>query len=76
MIWHDPTCLAGPFTKERSWWSASPDVPGVVEDDASNTDIRVDLVQRTRAAIEAGTYDTPDKLEIAVLNLSRNLHLA
>lgn len=36
---------------------------------------RADLVQRVRAEIEGGTYETPDKLDIAAERLARDLNL-
>lgn len=39
----------------------------------TGADVRTNLVQRVRAAIEAGTYDTSDKLDAAVENLLDDL---
>ncbi len=39
----------------------------------TGADVRTDLVQRVRAEIEAGTYDTSDKLDAAVENLLDDL---
>jgi hypothetical protein len=36
-------------------------------------EVRQDLVSRVRAEIEAGTYETPDKLDAAVENLAQDL---
>jgi hypothetical protein len=68
MIRHGPTCLDGPVTKRRNWWMASPSEGAVLtsEDNVTDNDIRPDLVRRVRAEIAAGTYDTPEKWEIAL----------
>jgi hypothetical protein len=58
MLIHDSTCLQGPVTRNRAWWTLS------------NRDrIRTELVERIRREIARGTYDTPEKLEIALLRL-------
>ncbi len=36
-------------------------------------DVRVDLVQRVKAEIAAGVYETPERLEIALNNLTDEL---
>jgi hypothetical protein len=41
--------------------------------DADTPAIRVELVQRVRREIAAGTYDTPEKWEIAVERLLARL---
>jgi hypothetical protein len=64
MIWHGPTYLDGPVTKDRPWWLAPVADGGVAT--VRDGEIRLDLVRRVRAEIAAGTYDTPDKLEIAL----------
>jgi hypothetical protein len=71
MIRHGATCLDGPVTKSRNWWVASaPAGVGVAaEDNVTDNDIRPDLVRRVRAEIAAGTYDTPEKLELALERL-------
>lgn len=74
MIWHASTDLDGPVTKGRGWWT-----PPVLGEEAGTAisvadgDIRVDLVRRVRAEIVAGTYDTPEKLEIALGRLLERL---
>jgi hypothetical protein len=56
---HGPSCLEGPVTGKRSWWAEE--------------ECRVDLVARVRKEIAAGTYDTPEKWEIALGRLLREL---
>jgi len=41
--------------------------------DPNDPDIRHDLVARIRSEIAAGTYDTPDKLESALFNMTNHL---
>ena len=36
-------------------------------------DVRADLVARVKAEIEAGTYETPDRIEVAVARLMEDL---
>jgi hypothetical protein len=68
MIRHGPTCLDGPVTKDRNWWVASaPEGVGVAtEGNVTDNDFRPDLVRRVRAEIAAGSYDTAEKLELAL----------
>jgi hypothetical protein len=67
MIRHGPTCLDGPVTKDRNWWAAPlPERAAADEQPVMDTDIRSDLVRRVRAEIAAGTYDTPEKWELAL----------
>jgi hypothetical protein len=69
MIPHGPTCLDGPVTKDRIWWMTSvPTDPGV-EGTVTDNDFRPELVRRVRAEIAAGTYDTPEKLDVALERL-------
>jgi hypothetical protein len=66
---HGPSCLPGPVTRERDWWS----LPAGA-DSTPNTDapVRQPLVERVRREIAAGTYDTPERFEAA---LERLLHI-
>jgi hypothetical protein len=62
---HGPCTLKGPFTQHREWWQRPnhqprPKKSGVVPG------IRFQLVQRIRREIAAGTYDTPEKLALAL----------
>jgi negative regulator of flagellin synthesis FlgM len=36
-------------------------------------DVRMDLVEQTRAEIAAGTYETPERIELAVTKLMEEL---
>jgi len=71
MYVHGTTCLEGPVSDSRNWWSPEEDLraPEREESDA----IRHDLVARVRREIAAGEYDTPEKMEIAVARLLQRL---
>ncbi len=77
MNMHGPTCLEGPVTKARTWWQGPGDEFTAVEPRLTppQDGIRTELVERIRKEIAAGTYETEDKLEIALAKLfqSRNL---
>jgi hypothetical protein len=67
MIQHGPTCLDGPVTKARNWWGATTRLDAVEATEVEVAeDFRPDLVRRVRAEIAAGTYETPEKLELAL----------
>jgi hypothetical protein len=59
MFTHTSSQLQGPITRERPWWTTAP----CSDDDGP---IRTELVERVRREIAAGTYDTPEKLDIAL----------
>lgn len=63
---HLPSRLPGPIMRRREWWQpvADDSVP-----DLTDPDIRADLVYRVRAEIASGTYDTPEKMELALRRL-------
>ncbi len=79
MFNHGPSCLNGPVSRERAWWTLEElDTPpgrehvagaldgsldAAVDDDRP---IRWELVARVRREIAAGTYATPEKLQIAM----------
>jgi len=64
MLAHGPTCLKGPRSRKRSQWRQGQAMP---------EGIRADLVARVRQEIADGTYDTPDKFEIALDRLLARL---
>jgi hypothetical protein len=83
---HGPSCLEGPFSRKRICWragassdgaSARPGPesvnPGETKATRENRPIRWDLVERVRREIEAGAYDTPEKMEIAMARLFSQL---
>jgi hypothetical protein len=65
---HGPSCLPGPIIRDRDWWS----LPAGA-DSLADAPIRPHLVERVRREIAAGTYDTPEKLELALAHLLRLL---
>ena len=76
---HGPSCLEGPISGTRAWWQQAAD--SIVErraggdpgDDGPSEGFRADLVARVREAIAAGTYDTPEKWEMALDRLLQEL---
>jgi hypothetical protein len=61
MIQHASTCLKGPKSRARRHWKKA----------CADDSIRHDLVARVRQQIAAGTYDTPEKMELALERLFR-----
>lgn len=82
MYSHGPSCMKGPLSRVRPWWILSsavaaeasdglpPSSPAVLPRTGS---IRRHLVDRIRAEIAAGAYDTPEKWEAALDWLLRQL---
>jgi hypothetical protein len=76
---HLPGCYRGPVSCTRDWWPESElDIIDTTPDrsdvpDVNDSDIRADLVCRVRREIAAGTYDTPEKWELALDRLLRRL---
>jgi hypothetical protein len=68
MLQHNASGLSGPVSKARRSWSKSNAAPQPPRDP---TQVRAQLVDRVRREIAEGTYDTPEKLQIA---LERMLH--
>ena len=81
MTHHGPNGIAGPVRGTRGWWQrlgqlGAPSVEAPPEPKprgkpgpkkrSSQAGIRADLVARVRAAIAAGTYDTPEKWDAAL----------
>jgi hypothetical protein len=75
MYRHASTCLKGPVSRSRAWWQDSPgeeiDKGGsaVFREavrDRQTQGMRLDLIARVRREIAAGTYDTPEKWEVAL----------
>jgi hypothetical protein len=77
MYRHTPSCLRGPLTRNRAWWRrpardrAAPDAPRL--GDGTAAAIRADLVARVRREIAEGSYDTPEKWDIALGRLLARL---
>jgi hypothetical protein len=74
MIQHGTSCLEGPLTHQHAWWQRT-DVEPVYQPVCEDADkeIRHDLVARVRQAIAEGTYDTPEKMDIALQRLIEDL---
>ena len=68
---HDRGCLRGPVSREQSWWKSAAHPAG--NRPPEDAPIRRDLVDRVRREIEAGIYDTPEKLDAALERLLRHL---
>jgi hypothetical protein len=72
MYRHGPSCLQGPVSRSRPWWTtgAAADVAADrLRCSAGDSGIRLDLVARVRAEIAAGVYETPEKWERALSRL-------
>ena len=70
MLRHKASCLSGPVSKNRRSWSQSLNTVWIPRDEST---IRADLVARVRREIAEGTYDTPEKLAIALERLLNRL---
>jgi hypothetical protein len=89
MYTHPSSCLQGPVTRDRGWWTFPnlDPMPNLAPDDlkacdplreksiAGDEPIRTELVERIRREIAEGTYDTPDKWEIALDRLFHRLEI-
>jgi hypothetical protein len=74
MFIHGSSCLQGPISRKRGWWSSNSDEIDVQNArvevrPTADAPIRTELVKRVRQEIAAGTYDTAEKLEIALNRL-------
>ena len=68
MFTHGPSCLQGPVSRSRWQWHTM--TPDYAEDTPpAGPAVRTDLVERVRREIAAGTYDTPEKFDIALERL-------
>ena len=70
MLRHNASCLTGPVSKARRSWSKGNAAPQPPKDE---TTVRVELVERVRREIAAGTYDTPEKMQIALERMLNRL---
>src|SRR5262249_12055289 len=81
---HGPSCLEGPVSRRRGLWqepqsavTPSPEPnsgnPRGKEIRRPDAPIRRELVERIRREIEAGIYDTPEKMEKALERLLEQL---
>jgi hypothetical protein len=74
---HGPCTLKGPVTQHREWWQKprKKRTPRIDESTGVVPGIRFALVQRIRREIAAGTYETPEKLAMAIDRMVRRLDL-
>lgn len=60
------SCLQGPVTAGRLWWNGEGQAPG-------GELFRAALVAQVRGEIAAGTYDTPERWEVALDRMAERL---
>ena len=75
---HGPSCLDGPVSRTHDWWSTpTPDHPEPAQDPsrapADDPEIRRHLVEQIRREIALGTYETPERWDVALDRLLRHL---
>jgi anti-sigma28 factor (negative regulator of flagellin synthesis) len=68
MLRHSASRLNGPVSKARRSWTHVAAKP-----ERSDAGIRTELIERVKREIAAGTYETPEKLEIALERLLNRL---
>lgn len=69
---HTASCLSGPVSWTRRCWAnltKGPKRPNENE----QPKVRTELVERVRREIAEGSYDTPEKMEIALERLLKRL---
>ena len=74
---HGPCTLKGPITQHREWWQRprKPRNTRHAKPSGVVSGIRFQLVQRVRREIAVGTYDTPEKLAMAIDRMAERLNL-
>ena len=74
---HSPSCLPGPITRDRDRWSLPAEADALRNPDPIRPTVlfRRFLVERVRRQIAEGTYDTPEKFEVALERMLRSLDL-
>ena len=70
MFAHGPTCLKGPRSRKRPQWRQN-SAPRMESQQGAT--FRADLVARVRREIAEGTYDTPEKFDLALDRLLARL---
>jgi hypothetical protein len=70
---HNPSCLEGPITGTREWWRTVDNNEETPSTEDNEPLFRAALVEQIRSEIAAGTYDTPEKWDIAMDRLLRRL---
>jgi hypothetical protein len=70
---HAKSCLEGPITGNREWWRQLEAYDDPLTSNEKEPMFRAGLVEQIRREIAAGTYDTPEKMEIALERLFKRL---
>jgi hypothetical protein len=70
---HAKSCLEGPVSRTREWWRQLEAYDDPSTSDEKEPMFRAGLVEQIRREIAAGTYDTPEKMEIAFDRLLKRL---
>ena len=73
MFKHGPSTIIGPVSRNGKKWKSQP--KAVAKRKNEGAPIRQDLVSRVRQEIAAGTYDTPEKFELALDKMLGELDL-
>ena len=74
MYKHGPNCLRGPVSRgRRNWRAARRKGHDNRLAHTAEPPVRLELIARVRAEILAGTYDTPEKWELALERLGERL---
>ncbi|MDR2641218.1 MAG: flagellar biosynthesis anti-sigma factor FlgM [Planctomycetaceae bacterium] len=63
------------YRDEINFTGAAIEISNQTKTESSTTGVRFDLVNRIKSEIAAGTYDTPDKMDIAVDRMIDKLNL-
>jgi anti-sigma28 factor (negative regulator of flagellin synthesis) len=63
------------YRDEINFTGAAIEISNKPQTESSTTGVRFDLVNRVKSEIAAGTYDTPDKMDIAVDRMIEKLNL-
>lgn len=81
---HGPDPLAGPLRGTSAWWHSQPapepaapqaaeEIPPARVRKRGPRKVRTELVERVRAEIAAGAYDTPDRFQAALERMLEKL---
>ena len=73
MFKHGPSTISGTVSRTGKKWKSQP--KAVAKRKNEGAPIRQDLVSRVRQEIAAGTYDTPEKFELALDKMLGELDL-
>jgi len=73
MHMHSKSCLDGPVSGTREWWRQLEVNEDPLTSNENQPMFRAALVEQIRREIAAGTYDTPEKMEIAFDRLLKRL---